>query len=173
MNIRPATLADIRAMIQLERQSAGASHWTEGHYRLLFRTDGGGTSRLILVIEESLTSDDAEFKSGGEARPLLGFLVARQIPPEWELENIAVEASKRRTGLGTKLLEYLIAEAWLTRTQSVFLEVRESNQPARAFYEKAGFRPTGRRPSYYSDPAEDAIVYQMSLAGTHPTSISK
>jgi ribosomal-protein-alanine N-acetyltransferase len=46
----------------------------------------------------------------------------------------------------------------------VFLEVRESNAAARCFYEKAGFVQTGRRKSYYTDPAEDAVLYRYDLA---------
>ena len=45
----------------------------------------------------------------------------------------------------------------------MFLEVRESNIAARKLYEKAGFEPTGRRKSYYTDPLEDALLYRRSL----------
>jgi ribosomal-protein-alanine N-acetyltransferase len=57
----------------------------------------------------------------------------------------------------------LLAAARETNSSSVFLEVRESNAPARNLYEKAGFEQTGRRKSYYADPAENAILYRFSL----------
>jgi len=162
MKVRPATLADIASMIQLERQCLGASHWTEGHYQQLFGGESGGAERLALVIETSAAGNLAQGESR-ERRPLLGFLIAHQVPPEWELENIAVDPSMRRTGLGSKLLAALLVRARQTNSESVFLEVRESNQTARHFYEKAGFRQTGRRKSYYAQPFEDAILYQLSL----------
>jgi len=49
----------------------------------------------------------------------------------------------------------------------VFLEVRESNQPARAFYLRQGFEESGRRKFYYANPQEDAILYRLAL--THPS----
>jgi len=49
------------------------------------------------------------------------------------------------------------------RAEAIFLEVRESNQAARAFYERHGFQPSGRRARYYSQPNEDAITYRLNL----------
>jgi ribosomal protein S18 acetylase RimI-like enzyme len=49
-------------------------------------------------------------------------------------------------------------------SESVFLEVRESNHPARRFYEKAGFQQSGVRKAYYRDPPEDAILYRLELS---------
>jgi ribosomal-protein-alanine N-acetyltransferase len=93
-----------------------------------------------------------------------GFVVARHVAPEWELENIVVAPAVRRRGLGQRLLDALLAAARETNSSSVFLEVRESNAAARCFYEKAGFVQTGRRKSYYTDPAEDAVLYRYDLA---------
>jgi len=92
-----------------------------------------------------------------------GFLVARHLAPEWELENIVVAPSARRIGLGSRLLNALLANARETDSEAVFLEVRESNAAARSLYEKAGFEPTGRRKAYYTNPAEDAVLYRLLL----------
>jgi [ribosomal protein S18]-alanine N-acetyltransferase len=165
MNIRPATSADIGSLIQLERRCAEASHWSQEQYQSLFQTDAGGLQRLVLVIETAAEDDSAAGRT--EKIPLSGFLVARQIPPEWELENIGVDPSLRRSGLGAKLLQTLLIEAQRTHSDSVFLEVRESNQAARALYEKAGFRESGRRKSYYANPYEDAILYRLEMRGLH------
>jgi ribosomal-protein-alanine N-acetyltransferase len=94
---------------------------------------------------------------------LLGFLVARHLAPEWELENLVVAPTIRRKGLGKRLLDGLLAHADGTNSDAVFLEVRESNASARALYESAGFAQTGRRKSYYAEPQEDAILYRRSL----------
>ena len=112
-------------------------------------------NRLVLVAERAVSSNTVE---------IAGFLVALHLGPEWELENIAVTPEARRSGLGMQLLTALLTRAKETNSQKVFLEVRESNAAARALYEKAGFRQTGRRKGYYSDPAEDAILYGLTFS---------
>ena len=134
-------------MLQLDRQSPTAAHWTDEQYRQAFQ--GEGPDRLLLVAESSLD--------------ILGFLVARHVAPEWELENIVVAPSARRKGLGKRLLDALLAAARETNSSAIFLEVRESNTSARTLYEKAGFEPAGRRKSYYTDPVEDAVMYRLTL----------
>lgn len=135
-------------MLLLERQVSAAAHWSEEQYQRLFQP--GGADRLALVAEDA--------KNG-----VLGFLVARQVAPDWELENIVVTPAARRNGLGKRLVEALLAKARETNSAAVFLEVRESNASARALYEKADFQETGRRKSYYGDPTEDAILYRRGL----------
>ena len=90
--------------------------------------------------------------------------MAQHLAPEWELENIVVAPAARRKGLGKRLLEALLAAARETNSRSVFLEVRASNAAARSLYEKAGFEPTGRRKSYYTNSAEDAVLYRLTLS---------
>jgi [ribosomal protein S18]-alanine N-acetyltransferase len=85
------------------------------------------------------------------------------LPPDWELENIAIAPQERRKGLGKYLLEALLAAARRSNSVGVFLEVRESNTAARSFYQKAGFEQTGRRRSYYANPVEDAVLYRLTL----------
>ncbi len=150
MTIRTATADDIPALIQLERGSATAAHWTEEQYRDLFR-DGAGARRLVLLA----ATEDAV---------LLGFLVAQPIATEWELENIVVSSTERRKGIGGRLLRALMDAAGQSASESVFLEVRESNHPARHFYQKTGFQQAGVRKRYYRDPPEDAILYRLQLS---------
>ncbi|MCS7314378.1 MAG: GNAT family N-acetyltransferase [Bryobacterales bacterium] len=84
-----------------------------------------------------------------------GFLVWRVTSPgEAEILNLAVWPERRRLGIATRLLESVLA----TPGYRWFLEVRESNHPARRLYEKMGFREVGRRPSYYQDTGEAAVV---------------
>jgi ribosomal-protein-alanine N-acetyltransferase len=143
--------------MSLERQCATAAHWTEAQYREAFQRER--MERLVLVAEAS-----EPIASGPDAgRGVPGFLVARHLAPEWELENIVVAPSARRQGHGNGLLNALLAAARETNSASVFLEVRESNAAARTLYEKAGFEQTGRRKSYYTSPVEDAILYRRTL----------
>ncbi|MGC1449700.1 MAG: ribosomal protein S18-alanine N-acetyltransferase [Candidatus Sulfotelmatobacter sp.] len=159
MHIRPATVADIAFLMSLERQSATAGHWSEQQYREAFRTEGVG--RLVLVADDSPAM--ASESSPRTSAHILGFLVAHHLAPEWELENIVVTSAARRKGLGQRLLDALLTAARETHSSAVFLEVRESNAPARTLYEKGGFAQSGRRKSYYTDPQEDAVLYRRIL----------
>lgn len=144
MRVRTATANDIAAMMAVECQSPTAAHWPEARYEAML---AGG--HLALVIEESSVQ---------------GFVVGKGVRGEWEVENIAVSVSVQRQGLGTLLLREFLATAGKEDAKAVFLEVRESNQAARKFYEKFGFVLTGRRPRYYIDPQEDALLYQLTMA---------
>jgi len=94
---------------------------------------------------------------------ILAFLIAHRIDIEWELENIVVAGTARRRGLGTLLLRELIAHARIENANGIFLEVRESNQSARALYRKLGFEEVGSRKGYYANPPDDAILCRLSL----------
>ena len=156
--VRAATPDDIAFMMRVERECATAAHWAERQYRELFVPEAIA-QRLALVAEES-----REHASGRANSPLpRGFLIARHLAPEWELENIVVAPDARRMGIGRQLLEALLAAARETRSQAVTLEVRESNTPARALYDNFEFKPVGRRKSYYLNPVEDAILYSRTL----------
>jgi len=74
-----------------------------------------------------------------------------------------VAARARRLGAATILLAEIILQARFRGARSIFLEVRESNHPARRLYEKENFAVAGRRPAYYTAPVEDAIVYRFLL----------
>jgi ribosomal-protein-alanine N-acetyltransferase len=147
MHIRPAAPADIPVMTRLVCRSATAAHWSHEQYERVFGDDR--PRRVTLVIEEAVG--------------VQGFLVAHEVAGEWEIENIAIAGSARRRGLGTRLLGAFLDQARAQGASAVFLEVRESNHAARLLYEKWAFVESGRRPSYYTLPQEDAIVYRLSL----------
>jgi ribosomal-protein-alanine acetyltransferase len=159
--IRLATSADVPSIIHLERACVSAAHWTEQQYRQTF--DSTRAERLVLVAGTPFDSATDRVMVPGAGANILGFLVALHLAPEWALENIVVAPSSRRQGLGKQLLQALLAIARETNSESVFLEVRESNAAARSLYEKAGFELTGRRKSYYKGPSEDAVLYRLKL----------
>jgi [ribosomal protein S18]-alanine N-acetyltransferase len=144
-NIRPASLADISSMLQLEKHAVTAAHWSQQQYEAVF--SASTPRRLGLVLE-----DESALKA---------FLIARAVGAEWEIENIAVAGPARRHGLGTRLLGEFLDRVRADGAAVVFLEVRESNHAARSLYEKWAFVESGRRKKYYRDPAEDAIVYRL------------
>jgi ribosomal-protein-alanine N-acetyltransferase len=154
---------DVPAMIELDRASDTAAHWTQRQYGDIFRAGEDATPRFIVVAKTATAGpagDPVQAQAGGQ---LYGFIVARNISPEWEIENIVVLQKARRKGLGRRLLEVLIDSVRRTNSEAVFLEVRESNRGARALYERAGFQIAGRRKSYYMQPLEDAILYRLQL----------
>jgi len=159
--IRPATVADIAGIMSLERQSATAGHWTEEQYHHAFHREA--VRRFVLVAEDSPSVVSGVGTSPAAGSHILGFLVARHLAPEWELENIVVAPPARRKSIGTCLLDALLAAARETNSNAVFLEVRESNAAARTLYEKAGFQQSDRRKSYYTNPPEDAVLYRRIL----------
>lgn len=163
MTIRPATSADVPDMICLERQCPTAAHWTDQQYQELFQSGPGGSGRLVLVAEGALPANPASGHNASKPSAVLGVLVAHNVASEWELENIVVTPAARNQGLGKKLLERLLTAARETNSDSVFLEVRESNAAARSLYEKSGFEISGRRKSYYADPVEDAVLYRRNV----------
>ena len=72
--------------------------------------------------------------------------------------NIAVSPDYRRQGIGEKLVTELVEGLKVRGNHSLMLEVRASNIPAQKLYEKLGFRLVGRRPRYYHNPKEDALI---------------
>jgi [ribosomal protein S18]-alanine N-acetyltransferase len=159
VRIRPAVSFDTPSILAIERACLTAAHWNEERYLELFRPEEDKPKRLVLVAESSLTVSLKD--------TVIGFLVARQVASEWELENIVVASDAHRHGIGRQLLEALLNTARKIDSASVSLEVRESNLAARALYEKLGFRQTGRRPAYYVNPSEDAILYRHDLPGNN------
>ena len=77
--------------------------------------------------------------------------------------NIAVHPSRRGKGLGRYLLNKMIETGVSEGVKAAWLEVRPSNVMARMLYQKRGFREIARRPRYYRDSNEDAIVMSLSL----------
>ena len=148
MQIRPATLDDVPLLMALEKHAATAAHWSIEQYHLVFSPSQ--IFRIALVLEDQGT--------------IQGFLIARGIGPEWELENIAIAGPARRRGLGTRLLGEFLDAVRLRGATAVFLEVRESNSAARRLYEKWAFAESGRRANYYLNPTEAAITYRLDFS---------
>jgi ribosomal-protein-alanine N-acetyltransferase len=79
------------------------------------------------------------------------------------LEIIAVDPRFQRRSLARKLFEELVYQLGLAGIAEVVLEVRASNQSALGLYRVLGFVETGRRPRYYADPQEDAVLMRLQL----------
>jgi ribosomal-protein-alanine acetyltransferase len=148
VRVRPAAAADLQRLLEIAAHSVTAAQWNAAEYHRLFAPESL-QDRVVLVAEE-----DAQ---------VVGFIVARQTGPEWEIENIAVTGPARRRGLGTRLLGEFMDLARSRGGREIFLEVRESNLAARALYGKWAFVEAGRRKQYYQDPPEDALIFRFNF----------
>ncbi|HEX9110910.1 MAG TPA: ribosomal protein S18-alanine N-acetyltransferase [Terriglobales bacterium] len=137
--IRSATRDDLPAILAIEQQAASAAHWPAEEYERLVKTG------VVLVAERT-----------GKLR---GFVCAKTVAGEWEIENIVVASEFLRQGIADRLMQALVEQAENGAASRILLEVRESNRPARRLYEKHAFREVGRRRNYYNNPLEDAILY--------------
>jgi len=95
-------------------------------------------------------------------RPV-GYVIARAAADEGELLNVAVEPASRGRGIARALVRAALARLARAGVGTVYLEVRESNRPARLLYRGLGFREVGRRPGYYRRPREDAVLLRAEL----------
>lgn len=87
-----------------------------------------------------------------------GYVGSQTVMGETDMMNIAVHPDFRRQGLAEVLVSSLIKELCGLNSKSLTLEVRASNDPARKLYAKLGFAQIGKRPNYYRNPREDALI---------------
>jgi ribosomal-protein-alanine N-acetyltransferase len=97
------------------------------------------------------------------AGEVVGYLMAWRSADELHILNIAVDPARRRLGLGAGLLREALGAAEREGMSAVSLEVRLGNEPALQMYQAFGFRQTGRRPGYYADTGEDALILTLTL----------
>ncbi len=102
---------------------------------------------------------------------LVGYVCFSSVCDEAELLIIGIDLSFQKKGFGMGLLNSALEEVKLSGVLSVFLEVRGSNLPAIALYERSGFVKTGRRKGYYPSAIagadrEDALLFQLTFPGS-------
>ena len=93
---------------------------------------------------------------------VVGFGCLALLPPECEIPNIAVHPEERGQGIGELIFKSMLDHAAEKGADTAFLEVRESNTPARTLYEKNGFVSIGIRRDYYAKPTENAVIMQKT-----------
>lgn len=87
-----------------------------------------------------------------------GYIGSQTCGEESDVMNVAVHPDFRRRGIAEALVNALVAELKAIGSHCLTLEVRASNVPAIALYEKMGFSEIGRRKNYYRNPREDALI---------------
>jgi ribosomal-protein-alanine N-acetyltransferase len=149
IRVRAMASSDIEAVCWMAASLAQAPHWPRSVYESAI--DSQGRVRRIALVAEA---------AGGR---LAGYCVASLVPPQAELETIAVVAEHQRKGVARRILSLLFAKLKASMVTEVMLEVRASNLAARALYARAGFVESGRRLRYYADPEEDALLLTRHL----------
>lgn len=142
--VRRLTAGDIDAVLAIQGRSPAASQWSRDGYA---RAAAGEFGAWVAATGIHVGA----------------FLVLRTAADEAEILNLAVEPESRRRGLAGALLGAALEAAHAAGVKRLFLEVRESNAEGIAFYQRHGFDLDGRRPRYYHNPPEDALVLSRGL----------
>jgi [ribosomal protein S18]-alanine N-acetyltransferase len=150
--IRKMTLEDVPGVIDLDQKSFSLP-WPERSFR--FELTANPASRCWV----------ADFDG-----KIVGMVVVWLIIDEAHVATLATHPEFRRLGIGTKLLSHALRHMIEEGAHSSFLEVRESNSSAQDMYRKFGYEVSGRRPRYYKDNNEDAIL--MNLASLKAEDLS-
>jgi [ribosomal protein S18]-alanine N-acetyltransferase len=99
-------------------------------------------------------------------RRVAAFCACWIVYDELHINTIAVDTALRRRGLAAALMTHVMREAARAGARRATLEVRRSNEAARALYERLGFSVTAIRPRYYSQPDEDALILWRERLGS-------
>ena len=109
-------------------------------------------------IASELENDLALWLVAVENETVVGYVGSQTVCGETDMMNVAVHPNWRRKGIAEQLIHRLITELKKMESTCLSLEVRASNAPAIALYQKLDFRVAGRRPNYYRNPKEDALI---------------
>ena len=110
------------------------------------------------MIRSELNNPSCLYLAAVDGDTLVGYIGVQTVLDEGYINNVAVRPKYRRRGIAAALISLLAEQAQAIGLAFMTLEVRESNAPAIALYEKLGFTTVGRRKNYYEKPREDAIL---------------
>ena len=136
-----SSTADLDAVLAIEAASF-TNPWTREMY--LIELDNVGVSFCYLARDA--------------AGVIVGFCSVWRVMDELHINNLAVNPTHRRQGIGTALLTFVLGEGEKFGARRATLEVRPSNEAARLLYARHGFAAAGVRRAYYTNPIEDALV---------------
>lgn len=147
---------DLDAVMEITARLKELPQWTRANYQAALNAEAVPRRMALAAI-----GPEPEFQ-------LMGFAVASLTAPRAELETIAVAAEYQRRGVARKLFDELADKLPLAGATEIHLEVRASNQAALGLYRRLGFKETGRRPRYYHDPVEDAVLMRLGFECREP-----
>lgn len=116
-------------------------------------------------IISQLPDDNHVFLVALDGENVVGYVGMMNVLDEGYISNVAVTAAYRRQKIGDRLILELMERAAALKLSFVTLEVRESNEPAKALYTKHGFEIVGIRKNYYTKPKEHATLMTVYLKG--------
>ena len=148
IKILPMTAADVDGVADLHAECFTGERWSR--------------SMIEAELDEKLSPFAVTYVARDNAR-VVGFINARLICGECGINDIAVTSAMRKNGIGAMLLTALEEYAKAHEGEVIQLEVRASNETAIRFYENHGFVQNGSRKRYYSDPSEDALLYEKTI----------
>lgn len=150
VNVRRMTLGDLPAVLELDRLSFSLP-WPERSFRFEL-TDNPASRCWVIEVDGKLA----------------GMIVAWLIMDEAHIATLATHPDFRRQGIARHLLAHTLQQLALEGAQSSALEVRESNLAAQEMYRGFGYEESGRRPRYYKDNYEDAILMTLRSLDAAP-----
>jgi ribosomal-protein-alanine N-acetyltransferase len=98
-----------------------------------------------------------------EEEKVIGYVGSQTVLGWTDMMNLAVHPDHRRAGIGRALVAELVRLLKEQGNECLTLEVRDSNEGARALYTEMGFREVGRRKNYYRNPKEDALILRLGF----------
>lgn len=172
VHLRPAATADIDSIQALERGTDNAPHWSKTAYEaILASADSGlryteGIQRCLFVAEKD--GEILGFAVGllhPKFEPNDAASASRSLVPDRvaELESVVVSMNSLRAGIGRDLCCAVFEWCRTRGATEVILEVRATSSGAVALYTNLGFVRAGRRPRYYSEPDDDALILRLTL----------
>jgi ribosomal-protein-alanine N-acetyltransferase len=149
IEIRQMQLGDLPSVVEIDRMSFSLP-WPEGSFR--YEVTNNKAARCLVA-----EADDHR---------IAAMIVSWIIVDEVHIATFATHKDFRRKGIGSALLRAALEDAGSKGAMRAMLEVRESNEAAQDMYRKFGFEVAGRRPHYYRDNGETALL--MTLEGLGP-----
>jgi ribosomal-protein-alanine N-acetyltransferase len=137
-----AGAADLEGVLEVEDMSF-TNPWTREMY--LAELDNPTRCHVLVVRSHD--------------QPVVGFCSFWLVVDEIHVNNLAIRPGYRRQGAGALLVRALLDRAEHLGARRATLEVRASNLDAQRLYERVGFRLSGRRTKYYTNPVEDALIF--------------
>jgi ribosomal-protein-alanine N-acetyltransferase len=146
VTLRPMRWWDVDAVMELEPVLFPATPWTAA----------GFWSELVGV------PDSRYYVVAEDGTGLVGYAGLLVVPPEADVQTVAVRTDRQGTGLGRRLVDDLVVQAVARGCTRLMLEVREDNASARRLYDRLGFEQVAVRRGYYGTGL-DAVVMQLDL----------
>lgn len=165
IRVEQMTLSDLDEVLTIERASF-TSPWSKKAFLHELLDNDIAITLVAKPAHKNMQNSEKDISQTIKSQGLdivLGYACLWLIYDEVHITNLATHPGFRRMGIGNQLLDYIFQLCREKKIIKLTLEVRASNQPAIALYEKFGLRTVTRRKGYYSDTREDALVMGVDL----------